>query len=440
MGQFLLPIKKDYVPSWGMWECVREIIQNAKDEEDENGNEMTVSHDHGWLRIWNEGADMDKKALLLGQTTKASRGDLRGQFGEGLDLALLVAARLGVEMQVITPEQTWKPTIKRSPEFGNEECLFIVTRKLKVRRLGVEILIKMEASVWEKLRERFLFLKEPERMVKTSGGAVILDDEYKGRMYAKGIFVCLNTDHHFGYDFNEVQTDRDRRMIEHFELKWETSRMMRQAMDASPETFIGEAVQLLKDGADEVANLSHHFHRDDDALKAVVKDFKDTYGENALPVRTMAESEELEHYGKKGIVVSEPYAELLAVQFGVHREIQSELRKAVKERISWFDLDDVEKQNLKAACLLLDGVYADNTATLEEVQVVEFNDASLRGLCELRSGEIQIARRLLSDLYDTLGTLLHEKAHTVTSAGDGEKSHVAEIERVWKALFKSATI
>jgi len=85
---FILPIKSTYVSHWGTWECVREIVQNAKDEEEENGHKMTVKYERGWLRLSNIGADLARNALLLGQTSKASRDDLRGEFGEGLDLAL----------------------------------------------------------------------------------------------------------------------------------------------------------------------------------------------------------------------------------------------------------------------------------------------------------------------------------------------------------------
>ena len=118
MAKFALPIKSTYVPDWGVWECLREFVQNAKDEEDDRGSEMKISHSGSALRIFNRGADMDRSALLLGQTSKADRSDLRGQFGEGLNLVILAGVRAGLDIVVYTQTERWTATLEPSDEYG----------------------------------------------------------------------------------------------------------------------------------------------------------------------------------------------------------------------------------------------------------------------------------------------------------------------------------
>lgn len=439
MAKYVLPIKSTYVPDWGVWECIREIIQNAKDEEDQNGNAMVVTFKDGWLSVKNAGASMDKQALLLGQTSKSSRADLRGQFGEGLNLALLVGAREGLDMEIFVNDEKWSPTIEKAEAFGHAECLVIHTRKLKAERNGVEVMIKI-GDAWESLKELFLFLKPPTTTAKVDNGTVILDAEYKGRIYVKGIFVTKIKDFEFGYDFKYAKLDRDRRMIDMWDLKWESSRMLMQALATSPTTFMPKAMKLLDEGSDEISNIVHHVHKGSDVMKSVVSTFHEKHGENALPVRTMAQSQELEHYGKKGVVVSEAMGKLLEVEFGAMDEVQKELRKAVRERYSWGDLHESEKDNLTRACDLVDRALGyTNRSTLTQLQVVAFNDQDLQGLCELGSSEILISRERLSEFSYALQTIVHEKAHAESSAADGEKSHVSKLEDIWSEIVKLLT-
>ena len=87
-----LTINTGYVSSWDLWSACREILQNALDAHDQ-GYKMTIMRGKGanpTVYIKNEGVSLDRKALLLGTTSKDG-GGFRGKFGEGLKLALLVS-------------------------------------------------------------------------------------------------------------------------------------------------------------------------------------------------------------------------------------------------------------------------------------------------------------------------------------------------------------
>ena len=92
MPKLQLTIKKTYRPSWGAFQGVRELIQNAKDGQTAFGGDMDVWHvpgDHTLgerdrLMIENTGTVLSREALLLGETTKDGRKDMIGHFGDGL--------------------------------------------------------------------------------------------------------------------------------------------------------------------------------------------------------------------------------------------------------------------------------------------------------------------------------------------------------------------
>lgn len=85
------PITAAYVSDWGLSEALREIVQNALDAGD-----MQISRHNGDDNHWvisNQGS-FDREVLLLGNSIKAD-GAI-GKYGEGMKLAMLVLARLGI--------------------------------------------------------------------------------------------------------------------------------------------------------------------------------------------------------------------------------------------------------------------------------------------------------------------------------------------------------
>ena len=91
-----LTIAPSYVPSWGIVEAVRELFQNALDQQKQNPtNKMSWEYDPEAqrLRICNKYSTLEASSLLLGATTKADDTSTIGQFGEGYKIATLVLLR-----------------------------------------------------------------------------------------------------------------------------------------------------------------------------------------------------------------------------------------------------------------------------------------------------------------------------------------------------------
>jgi hypothetical protein len=441
MSELVLPIRDTYVSHWGLWEGLREAVSNGLDEQDQHGSTLSVTHDGTWLKITNDGASMDRRVLLLGFSGKTDesgpvRENLRGQYGEGLNLSMLAIVRAGYEMAIRTQTETWKPYIKYSAQYSNERVLCVGITKRKSVKPFVEVAIKMEADEWEALKVRFLPLQPPADVVKCANGTVILDKSYCGQMFVKGIWVM---NHHeargFGFDFNRVSLDRDRRMIDAFDLESSMSYMLREAMEKFPEQFRPKVYDLVDAGATEVRSLRWQATGGTNTVAALVEEFKTRHGEDALPVRTMAESRTLEYFGKKGIVVPGPLADILEKNIGTFATIQAELKKKPSTVYGWHDLGDDEKAIITWAEETLTGIGIE----LQAWKIVDFADPGLRGLANLGSGEIQFARCILTDKVGFLRTAIHEHAHVKTGASDGDREHTQCIENTWAALVAVLT-
>lgn len=434
MAKQILPIKETYVSHWGLWESVREIVQNAKDEEDARGNGMSVEHTGQYLVVSNEGADMDRKVLLLGYTSKDG-SNLRGHFGEGLNLALLAAARGGYDISVSTKTERWVPSIETSKHYGGERVLVISSTKHATPRNGVTVKIKMPAATWAEMKLGFLFLYDAKDVLKvdTYQGSVLTHEKFRGKCFVKGIFTCNHPNTHYGYDFSNVNVDRDRRMIDTWDLEWNMATMLRECLGKDPKMFAGNVLDMLETGASEAKSLKHNI--EGAALDSLVAEFQARHGEDALPVRSMSESREIEHFGRKTVVVPAAVAEVLEKKLGSFREVQEKLRKAVSKHYAWSDLSADEQAVYTYAQELL--FAADVCSELPSASIVDFNDPKLAGLADGRT--MQLSRTCLADKYQYLATVIHEVAHITTGASDGEHAHIAAIEASWIKVFKHST-
>lgn len=84
--KFELTLTKSYASQWGLQEALRELIQNAIDQEKQiSGNTMSINYskEHSKLSICNKNSILSRKSLLLGFTSKDNDESTIGQFGEG---------------------------------------------------------------------------------------------------------------------------------------------------------------------------------------------------------------------------------------------------------------------------------------------------------------------------------------------------------------------
>ena len=149
----------------------------------------------------------------------------------------------------------------------------------------------------------------------TKTGQILLDSMYKGKLFVAGLYISTDDRLHYGYNFKPeyIELDRDRRMIQSFELQWKTSEMWRTIGD-------DRIITMVKNNADDVRYIKTYSVYSNDKLKLVAdkayEDLKAQYGPLAYPVSTQKEMENI--LKKRGgpsyvkpVVVFEPHQKLI---------------------------------------------------------------------------------------------------------------------------------
>lgn len=447
MKKIELTIKTSYVPTWGTWEGVRELVQNARDAQIEHGGQFSVRHEPETARLFIENADggvLTTEDLLLGQTSKADRGDLAGKFGEGLKLGVLALVRAGHEIVIRSGGEVWRPSIETSAVFKADVLVFRIDEGRKARpRVRIEV-GGITTEMWAEMQGKFRFLA---KMAKDSilevphQGSILLDKAMKGMLFVRGIFVSHDPELQYGYDLvgSDVKVDRDRKMVESWDLRWRLGGLWREAsMGAgatkASKTATAALVDLVFDGAKDAEQLesdAYYAERLGDGVRdAIVSRFHAEHGDKAHPVGSMQESVELEHVGRTGARVSKAARTVLESKLGKLDDVRAAIKNEVVETFSARDLDADEKASLAEALRLV----ALAGLSVFPVDVVTFRDDKLDGLWSPTENKASIARRLLSSWDQALGLLVHEFAHAASNANDGTVSHGHTIEDMWRKL------
>lgn len=300
---YTLPISPKYVSHWGLWQAVRELIQNAYDQRDADpACQVEVRlNARGTLRISTSTGELPASSLLLGETTKQGTG-ARGKFGEGYKLAMLVLSRMGHRVEVYNGKRKWLPAIQADPRFG---CDLLVIREedLAMPEPGVAFLVHdVTEAQW----------KEIQRNIRSDGGredAILEDPEEKGRVYVGGLFVCEDKDFRFGYSLRAgaVQLDRDRGMIDGFDLSVQTSRLWSALKDDQ------RVYDLIKEEAPDVRYVQNVISSGSSApvVAAVAARFVAEHGADTIPVSSQAEVQRAQAAGVKWALVPSQLKELI---------------------------------------------------------------------------------------------------------------------------------
>ena len=435
MPRIELSIKTTYLPEWRTAEGIRELVQNAKDAETEFNAPMKIYHTGNALRISNDGVVLPHEALLLGHTTKVDRQDMIGHFGEGLKLGVLALVRAGHVVKILSGEEIWKPLLVRSTNFQAEVLAFDISKGKSCGGVVVEV-NKIPLSEWKEMRKSFLFLMDEIDSVRIEDyGDILLDPDMRGKLYVKGIFVQHETKLNFGYNLLNAPTDRDRKVIAQYELGWRLATIWSRAISGRPD-LAGKLYDMLASEATDTESMSHHSisNMSLEAREKLIKIFTDAFGEDAVPVSNIMESKDIGHLGRIGIVLPRNLASILQSLMGLDGGVEALTRKLgaeVIKRHSWNDLIEVEQCNLEEVIEIIG--WVGEVIPMANLEIATFRSPKQLGLWS--RGKIVISKSVLNDKAQTLLTLIHEYAHHLSEKGDGDKSHIAHIERIWAGIF-----
>src|SRR5882672_642857 len=302
--KFTLPISPDYVAHWGLWEAVREIYQNALDEQTRYRECLaTINYDleNQSLRIDSAKGHLSRKSLLLGSTTKASDKSQRGKYGEGYKLAALVLCRLGLGVSIRSGKEMWSPQIEHDDTY-DADVLTITVEKMASGVDGVTFTIfDVKAAQWQELKKNILDFADKD------SDAILQDDPaQKGRIYVGGLYVATLKNYVCGYAFKPgtIALNRDRDMVNDFDVSWETSRLWtrRGGMKCN---------ELLDAEAPDVAHVDSHAYVSSPIVGSYAGYFHLKYGASAYPVSSQEEIEKATRAGFKWVLVPKTVQALL---------------------------------------------------------------------------------------------------------------------------------
>lgn len=311
MRKYELALASTYVPSWTVVDAIRELYQNALDEQTLNPeNKVRLSYDHeGCLTISNTQSVLDINTLLLGSTSKRDKEATIGQFGEGYKLAALVLLRLGKTMEIhnLGKAEIWRPRFVNSKRYGTQILTFFIEDVSNTPDIAAPLLSFVVNGItpeeYEAIVDSNLHLQPPiTTYTKTARGTILLDKKYKGKVYVNGLFICDDKELLYGYDFlpKYLDINRDRHLVSSFDLLWTTSQMLTES-----SSILSSA---LNSGSRDAFYASAHISTE--KADQVYQEFVAKYGVNAIPVTTQEEMQ-LVPAGYIPVIVTAAYLQVL---------------------------------------------------------------------------------------------------------------------------------
>ena len=152
---------------------------------------------------------------------------------------------------------------------------------------------------YQQIQDCNLHLQEGYTHRDTSYGAVLDDEENKGRIFVGGLFICKEPRlEDIGIDFKPkvVRLERDRSMVNSFDVQWYAARMIEELKDA----------ETTKRSLNSYSGVYINSYSVPSGLKdEIAEDFINEHGAKAVPVSNQADMEKLKKRGYKPVIVSE---------------------------------------------------------------------------------------------------------------------------------------
>jgi hypothetical protein len=289
-----LSLSTEYVSTWTVLDALREVFQNAID----HGNWHWLYKDQ-ILTITSKSVALDKKTLLLGQTTKKDDSSKIGQYGEGFKLAMLVLCRLGHKPYILTGTESWEPKLINSRTYGTQQLVFDVHNEQPKVDDIVFVVPDITNEIFNELMDKNLHVREPSTGWQTKFGH-ILPEDYHGKVFIGGLYVCDVQGMRHGYDLKPsyINLDRDRRIVRDFDLHWLTCQMWKETDE------FDYILTLIKEDAPDVKYLdSFSYNCREGLADKAAEAFLDEHGAEAVPVVDQYDINQAKEQGHENIIL-----------------------------------------------------------------------------------------------------------------------------------------
>ena len=363
MPRYELSISPDYVPNWTELDAVREIFQNALDQQSiDPVNRMSwgFSKEDECFWISSRQSKLTKDSLLFGVSSKANDVKTIGMFGEGYKLALLVLTRLGYDVVInnYSENEIWKPKIINSRRYGSKILVIDIEKKRWVKPPDENLTFMItgtHAGIIADIGMSNLHMKVPKKVIQTDYGRILMGKRHVSKVYINGLFVSVKPGFEYGYDIKPeyLTIGRDRNLIGDFDLSWITSKMWAQA---TGHPLL--ASKMVYNESPDVSYINSFTSDEGELAKTMEAEFKGTYGKIAIPVSSQEEHDIVKASYKKvkPIIVKELVKTILCgyssktIEKAPKKkdtrqpsEILHDFRKKISARIYGKDLNEFDR-------------------------------------------------------------------------------------------------
>jgi hypothetical protein len=152
--------------------------------------------------------------LDFGYSTKRDSKELVGCHGDGLKIAIVEFTRKDKDIETITNSVKWKFKFvdkKNNPELENLKGKFTKNTAMGPKNFNPakDIKVSFKADNFDALDYLFL-LKDSKQIDCSPTGYILQAEEFKGKIFVKGIYVKTMKNLILGYNFCDVDLNRDR--------------------------------------------------------------------------------------------------------------------------------------------------------------------------------------------------------------------------------------
>ncbi|KAH9217392.1 hypothetical protein DL95DRAFT_493667 [Leptodontidium sp. 2 PMI_412] len=307
-----LGLTRNYVPSWTSRDAFREFFQNWMDgmieahkvtretiritTNDLDDEWVATAHrpgskemigfirflkNKGTLELSNFKAQLPRKALDIGVSTKRTANNTAGTHGEEFKVASLVMVRKGYQVRYESSKYYW------SFQFGGRDKrhLYCHLTPMKDTQISKRMLVHSDrtmagkprdlvSNIWEDVSAKIgkvysakgsqietstfldwikvsFELNRPPNCIKTPDGDLILSKHFGGRMYLKGLYIgnsATTKALKFGYNMSYGDVNRDRqRLINGSEEAAILAKIWGSAIIAGNEGALREYTRMLRE-------------------------------------------------------------------------------------------------------------------------------------------------------------------------------------------------
>lgn len=340
MPKYELSISADYVQSWGKVEGIRELFQNALDEETSDpSNKMFFDYSSSEETLWigNKNSTLDIQTLLIGNSSKREEAKYIGQHGEGYKIATIVLLREGctVTFYNYNLREIWKPRLVKSRRYnGALVPTFFVEKEAFWKQVPEQSLIievkGISIADYQAIKASNLHLQQSYESHKTRSGDVLLSEQHAHKVYVSGLYVCDDKDLKYGYNLlpSQVKLDRDRRMVGSGDLLFATAEII---LATDNETLIKECVKIYDGKYMQYKTYSYNKLQD-----TIATAFYEEHGSNATPVTNEAEAVSARKQGLRAVVVSDNERSII-VKSEVHASYAPKTKSLLDRIEEWFE-------------------------------------------------------------------------------------------------------